>query len=197
MKPSRGFEIAVVERPWLTRGMLAVCSLSLLATSPAGPYGDSTPFTKRWDAPTCTLTAETPACDFLVTITHEQRASGEPFFTTDASFTLSGAIVAQGAGGEQPFVAVHVASGNLAGASDLNVLTEFSVARELSFSGECRTNPGAPCLSTVVVSFQRSDLGDRGGTLNVSASFEFQARSPSGDESGPGELPWIVEHTAR
>ena len=200
MNSSSGWNTLVERRPWLARAMLVICSLSLLATS----YDDddtedpgSAPFTKSSSAPACTLTAETPACRFLVTLRHDVPAASEPFFTYLARATTRGTIAVDGVTGEAPFVAVRVASDDQPGVNELNALTQFSVDRSLTFFGGCdAASSNAPCVAEFEVSFSRSDLGDRGGTVQVTWDLALEARARSEvDASAGGALPWTVEYT--
>jgi hypothetical protein len=196
MMVMNGFEKVVFGRPWLTRGMLVVCGLSLLATGPIDGPKSNQRYTAVSDAPACNLTAESPLCDFLVRITHDSPT--EVFVTTNASASISGSVVAEGVSGERPFVAVHVASEDQPGSNDLNALTEFSVTRTLNFSGGCEQGSTAgACFSEFTVSFQRSDLGDRGGNVRVNWRLELEAGTTFGADAGAGDLPWTVEYVER
>lgn len=196
MTVMNGFEKVVAGRPWLTRGMLVVCGFSLLATGPVDGPNSNQRYTALSDAPPCNLTAESPLCDFLVRITHD--APTEVFVTTNASASVGGSVVAEGVTGERPFVAVHVASDDQPGSNDLNALTEFSVSRTLNFTGGCAQDSSAgACFSEFTVSFQRSDLGERGGTVRVNWRLALEGSSTFGADAGAGVLPWTVEYIER
>lgn len=200
MSPRSGWNTLVERRPWLARLMLAACSLSLLATSPDDDDGDYSPaLGKSSAAPTCTLTAEAPLCEFLVTLRHEVPNPGEPFFTVNARANVRGVIAASEVTGDAPFVAVRIVSDDQPSADELNALTEFSLQRSLSFAGGCdAANTSTPCVATFVASFRRTDLGDRGGSVNVSWTLELEARAASAVDASAGRtLPWIVEYTPR
>lgn len=194
MKPLTCVETLVRGRPWLARAMLVVCSLSLLATSPEHePGADSARLHQRSDAPSCTLTADAPACEFRVTLTHD---AADFVATERASASVSGIISATGVSGDQPFVAVRVTTADPAEPSDLSALTQFSIARSLTFTGECGTPAGGgDCVSELGVSFRRADLGERGGTLQVRWELDLEASPPYGVDAGTTELPWTVEYT--
>jgi hypothetical protein len=196
MTTTKGFEKVVSERPWIARGMLVVCGFSLLATGPVDGPNSNQRYTAVSDAPTCNLTAESPLCDFLVRVTHDSPA--EVFVTTNASASIGGSIVAEGVTGDRPFVAVHVASEDQPGSNDLSALTEFSVTRTLNFSGGCEQDSTAgACSSEFTISFQRSDLGDRGGTVRVNWGLELEGSATFGADAGAGALPWTVEYIER
>jgi hypothetical protein len=190
---------ALLERnPWVARAMLVCCSLSLLATSPDHEPEPPLVFTSNVQAPAVALTAENPTRSFLITITSEEWPSGLPL-TDDADLALRGSLHATDVTGDAPFVAVHVERGGVGGATDLNVLTSFTAARSLEFTGSCDAPAGSspPCTTEVLVSFTRLDGGAGGGSVNVDWSLSLEASTPSDDSfNGSTELPWLVEFTS-
>lgn len=195
-----GWNTLIERRPWLARVMLAICASSLLATSPddGGDYDDygSVPFRRTSSAPDCVLTAETPVCDYVVSVRHDVPDPGEPFFTYQARASVHGTVVLSNVTGDAPFLGVKV-SDDQSGVSELNAVTEFTVTRSLTFSGGCAEGTTeTPCISEFRVSFRRSDLGERGGSVNVHWDILFEARSISEVGAGADEmLPWTVEYT--
>jgi hypothetical protein len=193
---TQGAFSALLERnPWLARMMLACCSLSLLATSPDYEPEPPLVFTSDVEAPTVALTAESPSQSFLITITSEEWPSGLPL-TENGEATINGSLRATDVTGDAPFVAVHVERGGAGAATDLNVLTTFSAARTLEFTGSCDAPAGTspPCTSEILVSFTRLDSGERGGSVDIDWSMVLEATVPRDETfSGPTALPWTVE----
>jgi hypothetical protein len=116
--------------------------------------------------------------------------------TQNADATLTGSLRATNVAGDPPFVAVHVERGGAPAATELNVLTAFSVVRNLEFTGSCDAPAGSspPCTTEILISFTRLDSGERGGSVDIDWSLALKAAVPNDESfSRPTELPWTVE----
>jgi hypothetical protein len=183
-------------RVMLTRAALVVSAMALLATSAPPDYFYR--FSKDVDGPPAVLTSDAPQATFLVTLRVTGQAPNGSPVTRDARASATGTIGSSGLSGSAPFVNVSVRGTEPAtGQAEVDVLTTFSLQRDLSF-GTCTA--GMPCETSFVVDFARTDGGDNGGTVSVDWSLALSASAHKGDEGpdeGPLELPWTVEIVAQ
>ena len=186
-----GYDSGVAaERHWGVRIMLACTSLALLATS--SPHATHV-FEETVSGPSLELTATSPRARFSI----KARADGEgpggfgPIHV--ANVVVRGTLQAT-----EPsrFVRVRL-SGSGAGNSELTVLTDFRLAHELQFTGNC-TQPAAepPCQAELALDLERTGSGSASGTVSISWSVDIEAtRRIYGDDTDKRglDLPWDIE----
>jgi hypothetical protein len=176
---------------WLARLAVVATGAALLATSPAPEYAYT--FFKAVTGPRIELTASAPRARFLVTARARSLAPNQKPATSRASATVEGQIVQSGAA---KFVTARVSKGNGSSSSELTVLTDFRMAQDLAFSGDCETpGEGTPCEARFELELERADAGETGGSVMVtwSRELEAQAKKDKGPDEGPLDLPWDGE----
>jgi len=187
---------------WLLRGLLAVTSVSLLATSPPPQYSFS--FERAVPAPSFKLTAAERARAFRITVRATGLGPNGRETTTSATINASGDFVQESETGG--FVRVQLrgdgrgpgsGGSSRAGAgsgAELDALTQFALSDELVFTGNCADPSQGDCQATAIVEFGRRDSASK-GDISVNWSVRLQSRVSKGDDGpdeGPLDPPWEV-----
>jgi hypothetical protein len=175
----------------LTRAALVLTGAALLATSPAHQYFST--FSKTVAGPAVELTAAAPSARFMITASALELGPDGQATTEQANATVSG-VITQPAGATS-FIQVRVTNADGSLPSELTVLSDFRLPRELAFSGRCaELDPNLPCQAKFMIELERSDGGSSGGIVAVNWSLALEARTPKKErDEGPLELPWQVE----
>jgi hypothetical protein len=187
---------------WLLRALLAVTSVSLLATSPPELYFYS--FERTLTVPSFTLTADRPARAFLISVRATELGTMNQPTTNSARIEASGSLVTTGATAR--FVSVRLrgdgasgsdgTSGQTAGqpGAQLQVATQFALSDELVFTGNCADPSQGDCRATAVVELARTDGGGE-GTISVDWTVQLRSQALKGEKGpseGPLDPPWDV-----
>ncbi|MEO6601243.1 MAG: hypothetical protein ABIQ16_15295 [Polyangiaceae bacterium] len=184
-----GPDFSVAPRPsWWVVGMVAASSLALVATS------NEQPPQLEWKTsiagPQASLTADAPNATFLVHVKVNSLGPNDSNSALNARAKIYGRIAGNEAMGTgRPFVAVQ-----LEGTEALSALTEFSTGQALLFTGNCAQPSSGPpsCEAHFQLSLSRADGGQRGGTVLVDWSVDFDSSSPS-REAAQALPPWTID----
>lgn len=187
--------------PWLPWVALVACGAGLVATS------DPTPrlvyrYARTLEGPPVELTAAASTAKLRIRVRATDKAPNGAPTTLRASAVIHGQISATElqAGAASPLVFIRVSKPQDAnGSAALNALTQFSLASEPQFEGDCEGELiDPPCVAELDIELSRLDSGSVGGTVRVdwASDWTSEVEKSKAPSEGPLQPPWEFEISA-